>query len=52
MIGNSLNLNINVEFQKAIWLVVPLFPILFMFLIGALAETDRLLLIYLKLNQN
>ena len=41
IITNSLNLTTNIEFQKSIWLVVPLFPIFCMFLIGAIAETNR-----------
>ena len=41
MITNSLNLNINVEFQKIIWLVIPLFRYLLIFFIGSVAETNR-----------
>jgi NADH-ubiquinone oxidoreductase chain 1 len=41
MITNSLNLNINVQFQKIIWLGIPLFVILIIFFIGAVAETNR-----------
>jgi len=40
MITNSLNLNVNVQFQK-IWLALPLFCILIIFFIGAVAETNR-----------
>lgn len=41
MITNSLNLNINVQFQKIIWLGIPLFCILIIFFIGSVAETNR-----------
>lgn len=41
MITNSLNLNINVQFQKIVWLGLPLFCILIIFFIGAVAETNR-----------
>jgi len=41
MITNSLNLNINVQFQKIVWLGIPLFVILIIFFIGAVAETNR-----------
>ena len=41
MITNSLNLNINVQFQKIIWLGLPLLCILIIFFIGSVAETNR-----------
>nr|YP_009672787.1 NADH dehydrogenase subunit 1 [Zelopaecilomyces penicillatus]QDE53011.1 NADH dehydrogenase subunit 1 [Zelopaecilomyces penicillatus] len=41
MITNSLNLNINVQFQKIVWLGLPLFCILIIFFIGSVAETNR-----------
>ena len=41
MITNSLNLNINVQFQKIVWLALPLFFILIIFFIGSVAETNR-----------
>jgi NADH-ubiquinone oxidoreductase chain 1 len=41
MITNSLNLNINVQFQKIIWLGIPLIFILIIFFIGSVAETNR-----------
>ncbi len=41
MITNSLNLNINMQFQKAVWFILPLFPILLIFFIGSVAETNR-----------
>ena len=40
-ITSSLNLNINVQFQKIIWLALPLFCILIIFFIGSVAETNR-----------
>lgn len=41
MITNSLNLNVNVQFQKIVWLALPLFCILIIFFIGSVAETNR-----------
>ena len=41
MITNSLNLNVTVQFQKIVWLILPLFPILIIFFIGSVAETNR-----------
>lgn len=40
-ITSSLNLTVNIEFQKSIWFIVPLFPIAIIFFIGAVAETNR-----------
>jgi len=37
----SLNLIINVEAQRAIWFIIPLFPVFIIFLIGSVAETNR-----------
>jgi len=37
----SLNLYDLVLFQKSIWLIIPLFPLFLMFLVSALAETNR-----------
>jgi NADH-ubiquinone oxidoreductase chain 1 len=37
----NLNLTTNVESQKIVWLLFPLFPILIIFLIGSIAETNR-----------
>ena len=41
MITNSLNLNVTVQFQKIVWLMLPLLPILLIFFIGSVAETNR-----------
>jgi NADH-ubiquinone oxidoreductase chain 1 len=41
MVTNSLNLNINMQFQKGIWFLFPLLPILIIFFIGSVAETNR-----------
>ena len=41
MITNSLNLNINVQFQKITWLALPLFCMFIIFFIGSVAETNR-----------
>ena len=37
----NLNLTVNVESQKIIWSILPLFPIFIIFLIGSIAETNR-----------
>ena len=37
----SLNLSVNVESQREIWYLIPLFPIFITFLIGSIAETNR-----------
>lgn len=37
----SLNITVIIEAQKAIWFIVPLFPVFIIFLIGSLAETNR-----------
>jgi len=41
LVTSSLNLTVNIEAQKAIWFMVPLFPIFLIFLIGSVAETNR-----------
>ena len=41
MLTNSLNFTVNIEFQKIIWFVIPLFPIFLIFFIGSVAETNR-----------
>jgi len=41
LLTSSLNLTINIEAQKAVWFIVPLFPIFIIFFIGAIAETNR-----------
>lgn len=41
IITNSLNPNINIQFQKIIWFILPLFPIFIIFFIGSVAETNR-----------
>ena len=41
MLTGSLNLTVNIEAQRAIWFVIPLFPIFIIFFIGAIAETNR-----------
>ena len=37
----SLSLTINIESQKVIWFIVPLFPVFLIFFIGSIAETNR-----------
>ena len=37
----SLNITDNIESQKAIYFIIPLFPVFVMFFIGAIAETNR-----------
>jgi NADH-ubiquinone oxidoreductase chain 1 len=41
ILTGSLNLSVNIESQRAIWFIVPLFPIFIVFLIGSIAETNR-----------
>lgn len=41
LLTGSLNLTANVETQRAIWFIVPLFPIFMIFFIGSVAETNR-----------
>ena len=41
MITGSLNLNVNTEFQRIVWFLLPLFPIFLIIFIGSVAETNR-----------
>ena len=41
MLTGSLNLTVNIESQRAVWFVLPLFPIFIIFFIGSIAETNR-----------
>ena len=41
MLTGSLNLAVIVESQRAIWFIVPLFPVFIIFFIGSIAETNR-----------
>nr|YP_009543475.1 NADH dehydrogenase subunit 1 [Parmotrema ultralucens]AYU71455.1 NADH dehydrogenase subunit 1 [Parmotrema ultralucens] len=41
LLSGSLSLTVNTEMQKAIWYLVPLFPIFIIFFIGCIAETNR-----------
>nr|YP_009728698.1 NADH dehydrogenase subunit 1 [Sydowia polyspora]QHR85475.1 NADH dehydrogenase subunit 1 [Sydowia polyspora] len=41
LLSGSLSLTVNIEAQRAIWFVVPLFPVFIIFFIGAVAETNR-----------
>jgi len=41
MLTGSLNLTVNIEAQRAVWFILPLFPIFIIFFIGAVAETNR-----------
>jgi NADH-ubiquinone oxidoreductase chain 1 len=41
LLTGSLSLTVNIETQKAIWLVAPLLPVFFIFFIGSVAETNR-----------
>lgn len=40
-ITGSLNMTTIIEYQQAVWFIVPLFPVFIIFFIGALAETNR-----------
>ena len=41
LLTGSLNLTVNIEAQRAVWFIVPLFPIFVIFFIGSIAETNR-----------
>jgi NADH-ubiquinone oxidoreductase chain 1 len=41
LLTGSLNLTYNVEAQKSVWLLLPLFPIFLVFFIACIAETNR-----------
>ena len=41
LLTGSLNLTVNVEMQRSVWFVLPLFPAFIIFLIGSIAETNR-----------
>jgi len=41
IITGSLNLTVNIEAQRAIWFIIPLFPIFIIFFLGSVAETNR-----------
>ena len=41
MLTGSLSLTVNIEAQRAIWFIVPLFPVFIIFFIGSIAETNR-----------
>jgi NADH-ubiquinone oxidoreductase chain 1 len=41
MLTGSLNLTVNIESQRAIWFIIPLFPIFIIFFVGSVAETNR-----------
>ena len=41
MLTGNLNLTVNIESQRAIWFILPLFPIFIIFFIGSVAETNR-----------
>ena len=40
LLSGSLNLTVNIEAQRAIWFIMPLFPIFIIFFIGSVAETN------------
>jgi NADH-ubiquinone oxidoreductase chain 1 len=41
LLTGSLNLTVNVEAQKIVFFILPLFPIFIIFFIGCIAETNR-----------
>ena len=41
MLTGSLNLTVNIEAQRAVWFIIPLFPVFIIFFIGSIAETNR-----------
>jgi len=41
LLTGSLNLTVNIEAQRSIWFIIPLFPVFVIFFIGSVAETNR-----------
>ena len=41
LLTGSLNLTVNIEAQRAVWFIIPLFPVFIIFFIGSVAETNR-----------
>lgn len=41
LLTGSLNLTVNIEVQRVIWFILPLFPVFVIFFIGSVAETNR-----------
>jgi NADH-ubiquinone oxidoreductase chain 1 len=41
LLTGNLNLTVNIESQRTIWFILPLFPIFIIFFIGSVAETNR-----------
>ena len=41
LLAGSLDITVIIEAQRAIWFIVPLFPIFLVFFIGSIAETNR-----------
>lgn len=41
LLTGSLNLTVNIEFQRAVWFAIPLLPVFIIFFIGSVAETNR-----------
>ena len=41
LLSGSLDITVIIEAQRAIWYIVPLFPIFIVFFIGSIAETNR-----------
>ena len=41
LVTGSLNLTVNIEAQRTVWFLLPLFPVFIIFFIGSVAETNR-----------
>ena len=41
LLTGSLNLTVNIEAQRTVWFLLPLFPVFIIFFIGSVAETNR-----------
>jgi NADH-ubiquinone oxidoreductase chain 1 len=41
LLTGSLNLTVDIETQRAVWFILPLFPVFIIFFIGSVAETNR-----------
>jgi len=41
LLAGSLDITVIIEAQRAVWYIIPLFPIFLVFFIGSIAETNR-----------
>jgi len=41
ILTGNLNIAVNIESQRAIWFLIPIFPAFIIFFIGSIAETNQ-----------